>query len=493
MAAPGATDALMRQGLDRLRAREPRAALEAFAQLVAAAPNHLDARAHLGLAHLQLGETAEAEDQLRRVLAADPAHGLALRNLGVLLLERERLDDLLAVTAGVLAHDPNHRQALLLQGAAQAGLDRADDAVETFEKMLARWPDDVEALTQLGLARGTLQQHRLAMEALDRAVALRPQDPFARSRRGALRLQLQDYGGWEDYEARLDLERFISRSGGILNAGIVPHLARGLARDDLAGKRVLLMGEQGLGDQVMFASMIPDLTAAAGAVTCVCDPRLARLFTASFPNVRFALPGAPIRKADIDVVLAMGSLGRLFRTEAAQFTGEPYLTPSPVARGAWVRRLGPRAGRLRVGLSWRGGLATTRRSSRSLDLDQLAPLLDLPGCEFVSLQYGDVAAEIGERPIRAFAPAETHDLDDLAALAGAMDVVVSVQTALVHLCGAIGRDCLTLIPHNAEWRYGASGPSMPWYRSAQLLRQDKPGDWAPVIGQAVEAIRARLK
>ena len=203
-------------------------------------------------------------------------------------------------------------------------------------------------------------------------------------------------------------------------------------------------------------------------------------------------PGAPIRKADIDIVLAMGSLGRLFRTDAAQFTGQPYLKPSPAAQAAWAERLGPRDDRLRVGLSWRGGLATTRRGSRSLSLDQLTPILDLPGCEFVSLQYGDVSAELAGRPVRAFAPDATHDLDDLAALAAELDVVVSVQTALVHLCGAIGQDCLTLIPHNAEWRYGASGPSMPWYRSVRLLRQDRAGGWEPVVAQAAEAIQRRV-
>jgi ADP-heptose:LPS heptosyltransferase len=139
-------------------------------------------------------------------------------------------------------------------------------------------------------------------------------------------------------------------------------------------------------------------------------------------------------------------------------------------------------------------VAATRTHARSLSLEQLAPVLDLAHCEFVSLQYGDVTAELAAAPvsIRAFPAAEIDDFEELAALAGELDVVVSVQTALVHLCGAIGQTCLTQIPHNPEWRYTASGSNMPWYRSVQTFRQTEPGDWAPVVAQAADALRARL-
>ncbi len=129
---------------------------------------------------------------------------------------------------------------------------------------------------------------------------------------------------------------------------------------------------------------------------------------------------------------------------------------------------------------------------------QLAPVLDLPGCEFVSLQYGDVAAEVAAVnagrgvPVRTFDPAETHDFEDLAGLIANLDVVVSVQTAAVHLAGALGTDCLTLLPHNPEWRYTASGSAMPWYRSVELYRQPEPGAWEPVVREVAEALKLRL-
>ncbi|WP_293356835.1 tetratricopeptide repeat protein [Phenylobacterium sp.] len=485
--------ALYAAGLRQLREQRPAEAAETFRRLLQIAPEHFEGRVDLGVALLSLGRSAEAEAAFREALVARPAHPMALKNLGVLLMEQSRHADGLALADAVLAREQNHRQALLLRGAALAGAGQVEEAVGAYGRVLAARPDDHEALTQLGLAQAALQQYGAALEALDRAVALRPDDPFARSRRGALRLQLGDFGGWTDYEARLDLRRFLTRSGGIITPAIAGQLTRSAAGAEvLADRRVLLLGEQGIGDQLMFASMIPDVARTAAAVSCVCDPRLVRLFANSFDQVRFDGPlTAQIRRNEIDAVLAMGSLGGMFRTRKADFPGSPYLRPRPAIRDAWAQRLGPASGRLRVGLSWRGGLPSTRRNERSLSLEQLRPLLALPACEFVSLQYGEVEAEVAGSgaPIRAFPPADIDDFEDLAGLVANLDVVVSVQTALVHLAGALGKSCLTLVPHNPEWRYGARGETMPWYGAVRLFRQGEPGAWAPVIDQVAEALR----
>ncbi|MCW5759314.1 MAG: hypothetical protein KIS90_06065 [Phenylobacterium sp.] len=315
-----------------------------------------------------------------------------------------------------------------------------------------------------------------------------------------MRLQLGDFGGWADYEARFGIRRFPETAGAQVTAALSGALTTSPSADALAGRRVLLLGEQGIGDQVMFAGMIPDLQAVAASVTCVCEPRLVRLFRAAFPGASFAGPAeAQVRRSGIDRVVAMGSLGSAFRRTRADFPGRPYLTPSDAARARWAERLGPRTTRLRVGVSWRGGLPNTRRDQRSLALEQLAPVLGLPDCEVVSLQYGDAAAEIAaanaslSRPIRAFAATDLNDFDDLAGLVSNLDLVVSVQTALVHLAGGLGRPCLTLVPFNAEWRYMAAGETMPWYGSVRLLRQAGPGAWGPVIEAAAAAVAARLE
>jgi ADP-heptose:LPS heptosyltransferase len=198
----------------------------------------------------------------------------------------------------------------------------------------------------------------------------------------------------------------------------------------------------------------------------------------------------------IEALLAMGSLGSAFRRDVGAFPGAPYLRPGAEVRQRWAERLGPKTRRLRIGISWRGGVAATRTHARSLSLQQLAPVLDLADCEFVNLQYGEVADEVAafnagrQNPIRVFPRAEIDDFEELAGLVANLDLVVSVQTTLVHLCGAIGQTCLTLVPHTPEWRYGAQGSTMPWYRSVRLFRQPQHGAWGPAIAEAAAALKA---
>lgn len=449
-----------------------------------------------GVAHLQAGHGDAAIAAFRDVLQRDPAQALAVRNLGVLLAERAQFDEALAVAAKALEVRPKHGEALLLRGEALAGLSRHEEAVAAYEAALEAGGPAYDVMAQLGLARAALGQHDAALEALDGAIALRPGDAFARYRRGLIRLRLRDFGGWADYEARLDLKRFLPLAGPMLNERTRALLTPVTGPGDLAGRRVLLLGEQGAGDQIMFASMIPDVLRTGAAMGCVCDPRLVGLFSASFPGAGFVGPlEARLDLPSVERVLAIGSLGALFRPDAEAFPGTPYLTPSAAARSRWAERLGPRTQPLRVGLSWRGGSPNTRRDQRSLSLGQLGPILDLPGCEFVSLQYGDVGAEVAAasagrtKPIRLFPAAEIDDFDELAGLVANLDLVVSVQTTLVHLAGAMGQTCLTLLPRHAEWRYTAVGAAMPWYRSVRLFRQERPGAWDPVVAQVADAVR----
>jgi hypothetical protein len=367
---------------------------------------------------------------------------------------------------------------------------RHAEAVEAFRAAPAAGVLSLDGLLALAASLAALGRDDAAREALDGAVTLFPDAPAARFHRGMFRLARRDFAAWDDYEARLGVDRFLAESRGQIAPGLVPALTVGPSREALAGRRVLVVGEQGIGDQVMFASMLPDLLRTAAGVTLVCEPRLVGLFRASFPEATVLSPhGAAIDAEAVDVVIAMGSLGGAFRREAGAFPGTPYLAPRPEVVARWAERLGPRRGR-RIGLSWRGGAPVTRRSARSLQLPDLTPIMALPGCEFVSLQYGEVADEVAAFPqLRAFPRAEIDDFEELAGLVANLDAVVSVQTALVHLCGATGARCLTLVPRHAEWRYMTQGESMPWYGSVRLFRQAAPGDWEPVIARAAAALR----
>jgi tetratricopeptide (TPR) repeat protein len=474
-------------------------AVAAFDQALTLAPDHLATIINQGSAYKAQGRDAEAEAAYRRALALEPTHRAALRNLGILLDKQGRADEARALDVAALAIGADVGGGHMARGVALASAGKHEAALAAFELALGHDGDRYEGLARKGQAQAGLRRYAEGLASLDAAVAMKPEDPFAIYRRAFVRLSTREFdGGWQDYEARWREPLFLETA-----TAAPPRLrARFLTsprREDLAGGRVAVIGEQGIGDQVMFASILPDLMRDAAAVTCVCDDRLVALFGRSFPGVTFRGAGAgEAAAAEAEVVVAMASLGHAYRRDAADFPATPYLRPDDRIRRHWAERLGPKSGALRIGLSWRGGSARSRSHERSVSLDRFAPLLDLPGCEFVSLQYGDAASDLAavnagrRQPIRAFASREIDDFEALAGLAAELDLVISVQTSLVHLCGAIGQACLTLVPHNPEWRYTAEGSSMPWYGSVRIFRQSEPGDWTSVIAQAAQAAKARL-
>lgn len=471
----------------------------AFEEAVARDPRDLEARLELSSTLLTLQRFDAAEQHARAALAIRPGHPAGVRALSSALQLQGRYADGLAFAGSVLASQPTHGEAWMAHGDSLANLGRQEEAIESYRHVLQDPQVGFDALVRTGMMQGALGRGA-AIDAFDAALALNPDAVTPRFQRGLVRLALHDFAaGWDDYEARWRSTRFVAVSRGIVPEPIVPMLAIGPSAQALAGRRVMLISEQGIGDAVMFSSMIPDLAGTAASVECVCDPRLVRLFSASFEGVAFTPPHAARIDTDlIDDIVAMGSLGAAFRRNLTDFPGTPYLCPRREVRDRWAARLGPRGDRLRIGLSWRGGTAATIQHSRSVSLDSLAPILGLPDCEFVSLQYGDVAAEVAaanvgrENQIRLFPKQDIDDFEELAGLVTNLDVVVSVQTSLVHLSGALGQTCLTLVPSTPAWRYGASGASIPWYRSVRLFRQAEYGDWTPVVAEVTQALRDRL-
>ena len=388
---------------------------------------------------------------------------------------------------------PDMGEPWLVRGAALRRQGHPAAALEAYAKAAAAPRLAFDVHLGRALALDDLDRIDEAFEAFGAALALQPDAALPRFGRSLLQLYRGRFAaGWDDYEARWRSDAFVAGCSAVMPAGMIPHLAPRPSPSDLAGRRVLVVGEQGIGDQLMFASMIPDLAQIAADVVCVCDPRLVRLLGASFDNVTVRDPtGGDV---EADVAIAMGSLGGAFRREAADFPGAAYLRPRPEVRARWAERLGPRRARLRVGISWRGGVPGTGEHRRSLQLDQLGPVLDAPDCEFVSLQYGEVSQEViaananRAHPIRLLPPADIDDLEDLAGLMANLDAVVSVQNTVVHLAGALGKTAFALLPHRANWRYTAGRETMPWYRSVRLIRQAEPGAWTPVVAQAAAAL-----
>lgn len=541
-------------------------AAEALALLRALVGEGAGVQAWTALARLLLDgkDRVAAAEALDRALSLDPSSAPALAQLARLQLGQRRPDEALSLTERALEFDPACADAHYWRGRAFVFLGRWSDAVECFQEARAldaandaaalwharslRWTGkvaDAQAVLRAALERTPgsfdlrselivsifeggevarareMLEHLLAENAAHvgavaamagmlnvegrleeaeayahRALGIDPNDAIAHQNLGVTLLKRSSFGdGWDHYEWRTQVEEVASVYGRFS----YPAWQAG----SIAGKSVLVYAEQGLGDEIMFASCIPDLQRQARHVVLECDPRLGPMFRRSFPGCAvFARERTETNawtrslEPQPDFHAPVGSLPRRFRRSLEDFpahTGYLRADASKVER--WRTRLQSMGRGRKLGLSWRGGLVRTGRLRRSLDLGQLLGILSAEGTSFVSLQYGSVQDELASFERRhgvgiLHEPEVIADYDETAALICALDGVVSVCTSLVHLTGALGRPVLVMAPYSPEWRYGMSGAAMPWYPSARVLRQPRPDEWGPVLRQVQEALNA---
>ncbi len=477
---------LLRQTGDLAAARTH---LEQACRLRPGDPGHLDLLARL---YLDRGEEDEAESLWRRALALAPEHRPSLTNLGALLKERERYEEAEALLRRALALAPDHPQTLNNLGITLRRLGRLEESRACLERGFERAPTDARLLINLALTRHELGDLEGALALLDTWVTRHPHDPQARWTRSLTLLTLERYArGWADYEAGLEAGERAPRALPI----------RRWCGEPLGGKRLLLLAEQGLGDQIMFLGCLPDLLQRAGPeaeIHLECDPRLAPLAARSFPSVRVhgTRPDQPWSgpRPAADFILPLGSLPLHFRRRAEDFPGRPYLVPDPERVAFWRRRYQDLGGAPVIGISWRGGNREDRHK-RSLPLADWGPVFAHGDCRFVDLQYKGTGAErrlVASRfhtPLHHWPESDPfHKVDELAAQLAACDGYLGVANATAHLAGALGVPSLVLVPFVPSWRWGITGETTPWYTSVRLLRQPRPGDWGPVIREAARRL-----
>ncbi len=262
--------------------------------------------------------------------------------------------------------------------------------------------------------------------------------------------------------------------------------------DGTPGKVVALYADQGLGDEISFASMVPDAAQICRKLILDCDGRLAGLFQRSFPDVR--VYGTRIKESkwakedrDIEASLPLGQIGEFFRTTDESFPGTPYLIPCPIRTQQWKTYF-QTLHKPVIGIAWTGGVPKSNARNRRISLAELSPVLALDA-HFVSLQYQDAAKDIEGFPVTQYPWATlTQDYDDTAALVAACDYVLCIQTAVAHTAGALGVPVTVLLPTATTWRYGVQADTIPWYRSLNIIRQKKSGSWSGEVECAVKRL-----
>jgi tetratricopeptide (TPR) repeat protein len=496
-AHPDDADLNYRMGLTFLESGDAEQALDHFNLALHYQASHFPACSARIRALDALGRSAESHGAIRQFLDANPGHVEGSLVLAGMYYRAGNHDAVLQTLeplarGTVVDHQVANWMGLVL-GREFGEFERAN---LYLRRVLEAEPNWLPALINLGWNLLEQGHYEEGYAHIDRALAIAPEDVEARMVRTCMKLKQGDFEeGWRDYAIRHSSKL----------ASPCPYHFPPWRGESLEGKTLLVYGEQGIGDQIMFASCFNELIGQAGRTVIDCNPKLLALFRRSFARAEIH-PSAPQGKepdwlagvGKIDFQIAMGDLPRLYRNHWGSFPDHHgYLVADPEKIRQWKSKLVSLDERFKLGVSWRGGMISTRKHLRSLPIEQLTPVLKLP-LTAVSLQYGSVESDLAQ--LHTAHETELHhwqeaidDYDQTAALVCALDGVLSVCTAIVHLSGALGRPTWVLVPAVSEWRYLDSGERMPWYPSARMIRQKVIGDWDETVYAVSKMLSAEIE
>ncbi|MFN7713641.1 MAG: tetratricopeptide repeat protein [Curvibacter sp.] len=545
-------DALHMMGVVQAMRGNPRAAVDLFRKAASINKRHHLLHFNLGTALAELGEDGEAIESYRRAVKLAPEHAESWLNLGSSLINVGHFDEAAQASTQALAVNPQLAQAFNNLGVARQKLGQFALALESFDRALALQPDLVEALNGRGLALMDREQTEQALTHLQQVVQRYPAHAVLRNSLGMvlrkvlrldealesfrlaceadtryaeawtnrgltlaelgleaeaeacyrqalsvqagyheaalglayLRLHQNNYAdAWDGYELRWLSADFNSRP-------LATDKPRWQGPGD--GRSVLLWAEQGIGDQILFGSLLTSLRSLPQRVTVALDARLLPLFRRSFPSLDFVDHAALAGFQDYEAQLPLGSLPALLRRSLASFEGTPRQTLVPDAsRSAVLRGRLLQPGRRMCGLSWRSP-RTFSGKTKNIALEELVAAFSGLPVALVDLQYGDTQAEreraaqaTGQKVQRLDEIDNFQDIDGLASLIAACDVVVTTSNTTAHLAGAAGVPTFVLVPSGRSrlWYWPSEGRHTPWYPAITLLRQDASGRWDDALGQ----------
>jgi tetratricopeptide (TPR) repeat protein len=459
-------------------------ALERFRQALRLRPDYAEAHGHLGNVLYRLGRRDEALAAFRQALVYQPEHADVLSDLGACLRELDRAAEGIPYLRQALRLRPRFPEAFNHLGLALTEAGRYGEAEGCFEEALRLYPRFVEAQSNLGNA--CKEQGRLA-EALghyDLALLLRPDDASAHWNRSLALLQQGDYErGWAEYEWRHKKHDAVRR--------VFPQPVWD-GCTPLAGKTVLVWGEQGMGDVLQFCRYLALLAERGARVVLETMPRLVPLLATCRGAAQVLAEGEPLPPFDLHVPLL--SLPHRFGTTLATVPAAvPYLAAEPALENKW-RAYFQGIEECKVGLVWQGNRYHPWDKSRSAPLAAFAPLAEVDGVRLYSLQKGQGAAQLAAARF-AVTELETPEDDrrgaflDTAAAMTQLDLVVSTDTAAAHLAGALGVPVWVALSTRVDWRWVLDRDDSPWYAGLRLFRQPVPGDWRSVFEDMARALR----
>ena len=404
----------------------------------------------LGRALRRQGKLVAAEESYRRALEVEPEHADVLCNLGTVLAE----------------------------------LNRIDESLELHRRSIALRPDAPRLLCNFAISLALACRFEEAVALYDRALRIKPGDATAHLGRAEALLHLGDYAAaWRDYEWRWQTGQLPALQPSV-------PLWRG---EDLAGKSILLVPEQGYGDILMSLRFLPLVAARAAEVVLVAEPRLARLIAWDESVVRLVRPGT--RGPRVDLQAPLLSLPGLLGVMRDDLPAPTELAIPEDSRRLAKQRVPDLPDRFKVGFVWSGRSGYDGNALRAASLEHFLALARVPGVELFSLQKGPLEAELrssGAHAVVTDLGGQDRDFADTAAAIERLDLVIMTDSAVAHLTGSLGRPIWNLLAYSPYWVFGPSGETTPWYPSMRLYRQADPGDWEAVFAEVARDLEAAV-
>jgi tetratricopeptide (TPR) repeat protein len=501
-------------------------AISFYQQAIAVRPDAADTYYNLGTALQALGQFPEAAAAYGRAIDLNPKHAPAFNNLGNLVRNNNQLAEAILCYRRALVITPKNAAILNNLGVALRDNKEPQEAIDCFRSSLELTPDDADVLSNLGNAlkdEGLLEEavacyqkslslnpnravvlDNLGLAFVDqgnydeaaaccrRSMELDPDSPHVHWAQSLLMLLKGDFErGWREHEWRWKCQEW-RRYTGILMPTEFPQPVWDGSR--LEGKTILLQAEQGLGDTIQFIRYVPVVKQFGGRVVLQCQRALIPLLSQCGADT---IVGQNDAMPQFDVRAALLTLPAILRTTLETIPADiPYLFAGPALVEQWQERLKDVSG-FRVGINWRGrgGLGVFRR--RDVPLEYFEPLAVIAGVRLVNLHQGDGRTELAETgpQLAIFEPGSDVDgvngaFMDTAAIMMNLDLVITSDTAIAHLAGALGVPVWVVLPYAADWRWLLNRSDSPWYPTMRLFRQKQPGDWAEPFAEMIAALTA---
>ena len=504
---PGCFETQIEIGLLEQKRGDWQAALASFQETARLFPTRAPVYLLMGDARGRLGNWADAIENYEKAILADPRYADAYNNLGIAFLEVGRDQKAIAAYAKAIELNPHHANAFFNFGKLLARLNQFEIATELFEKALELQPLHAYAYHELGIVQEksgllakashsyrrsmeldptrtvranlaavlTLMGDPVGIQQLEQLVLEQPLDAEAHWNLGTGLLRHGKWeAGWREFEWRTEIPRFRTHHHRFQQPR--------WQGEPLHGKTILLYGEQGHGDTLQFLRYVPLVAERGGRVLLEVPPLLCSLVEGT-PGVAECLPRGKATQ-DVSTYASLMSLPHLLGVY------EMPLPIAPIAQNSETHP--PHCDELKVGLAWAGNPGHEGDRLRSIPLIHWKSLSQIEDVRFTSLQMGPVSSHglTSENPFR-FAEdcADLQDFASLAAVVSKLDLVITVDTAVAHLAGSMGKPVWILLSNASDWRWGLNGNSTGWYPSARLFRQTTPGDWSQVMATIVQQLR----